>query len=172
MSTKEVEAVWLASSSCNPTLSIACHKNVATANAVVCRTLLLAGADPNVSIIDYSGSGASQRKPLLHVFVERNNELMVNLIVEFGGSVDAEDGEGFTALMLAAKSNLVEMIRLLLATHAGESSLGHISNDGRSAVSIAAERGSIEALRALLSHEWSDEKRRREAIQGRYSVLS
>ena len=165
MSTKEVEAVWIASSSCNPTLSIACHKNVATANAVVCRTLLLAGADPNVSIIDYSGSGASQSKPLLHVFVERNNELMVNLIIEFGGSVDAEDGEGYSALMLAAKSNLVDMIRLLLATHAGGSSLGHTCNDGRSALSIAAECGSVEALRALLSHEWAEEKRRKEAIQ-------
>ena len=29
LSTKEVEAVWIASSPCNPPLSIACHKNVA-----------------------------------------------------------------------------------------------------------------------------------------------
>ena len=165
LSAKEVEAVWIASAACNPTLSIACHKNVATANAVVCRTLLLAGADPNVSILDYSGSGASQRKPLLHVFVERNNELMVNLILEFGGCADAEDGEGRSALMLAAKSNSVDMIRLLLATPAGESLLGHAGNDGRSAVSIAAECGSVDALRALLSHEWTDVKRRKEAMQ-------
>ena len=135
------------------------------ANAVVCRTLLLAGADPNVSILDYSGTGASQRRPLLHVFVEKNNELMVNLILEFGCSVDAADDEGFTALMLASRSNLVNMIRLLLATNAGENSLGHTCNDGRSAVSVAAECGSVEALRALLSHEWPDAKRRREAVQ-------
>jgi ankyrin repeat protein len=150
LTNKELEATWIAHTGADATRALASFKNFSTANSAICRILLLAGADPSSTVT----TETHIKRPLIHVFAEKNNVDLVKLLVEFGAPLDSIDGEGFTALMIAAKLNLTEMISLLLSTTAGQASLGQSSNDGGTAISLAARNGSIKALQLVLSHDW------------------
>ncbi|KAK3266981.1 hypothetical protein CYMTET_24431 [Cymbomonas tetramitiformis] len=100
------------------------------------RALLEAGAGVN--------AGTGQR-PLIHAAAERGMEEMVRELVEKSTEVDAEDGEGRTALTVALAFGQEAAARALLEAGAGVN-----AGTGRRPLHTAAERGMEEMVRELV----------------------
>ena len=73
---------------------------------------LLQGADPN------HRAGATQQMPVLHAAAALGNVPIVGALISGGASISAVDGEGWSALMLAADCGHVEAVRRLCAAGA------------------------------------------------------
>ncbi|KAK3254206.1 hypothetical protein CYMTET_36574, partial [Cymbomonas tetramitiformis] len=100
------------------------------------RALLEAGAGVN--------AGTGQR-PLIHAAAERGMEEMVRELVEKSTEVDAEDGEGRTALTVALAFGQEAAARALLEAGAGVN-----AGTGQRPLHGAAEGGMVEMLRELV----------------------
>jgi ankyrin repeat protein len=112
----------------------------------IVRTLLDAGADPNVG-------GATS--PLEAAVVE-GHVAIVQALIEAGADVNQAVEDGFTPLMTAATTGDVELVELLLDAGARPRKR---NDEGQTAISLADEAGHddvVEALRAA-------SRRRREA---------
>ncbi|KAK3265789.1 hypothetical protein CYMTET_25557 [Cymbomonas tetramitiformis] len=96
------------------------------------RALLEAGAGVN--------AGTGQRP--LHAAAKKGMEEMVRELVEKSTEVDAEDGEGRTALTVALAFGQEAAARALLEAGAGV-------NTGRRPLHVAAEKGMVEMVREL-----------------------
>jgi ankyrin repeat protein len=69
-------------------------------------------------------------------------------IWEDGGDIDARDGHGQTALMLAAVAGHDEVVEWLIAHHAA---LDHTAKYGLSALMLAVVYGHVAVVRALVA---------------------
>ncbi|KAK3267856.1 hypothetical protein CYMTET_23609, partial [Cymbomonas tetramitiformis] len=99
------------------------------------RALLEAGAGVN--------AGTGQRP--LHGAAEGGMVEMLRELVDKGADVDAEDGEGHTALTVALAGGQEAAARALLEAGAGVN-----AGTGRRPLHAAAERGTVELVRELL----------------------
>ncbi|KAA0198653.1 hypothetical protein HAZT_HAZT005549, partial [Hyalella azteca] len=95
------------------------------------------------------GRNRSYSTPL-HLAAEGGNAELVEFLVTNGASATLEDGEGLTAVHLAARYGHLEVINSLGYTH---QDLGIFSRKlGMTALHIAAHYGQTEILRELISH--------------------
>ena len=78
---------------------------------------------------------------------DRGYAQLVEILLESGASVNYEDREGRTPVMMAAKNNHSETVRLLLKFNAN---VGRHDRDGNTAFSYAAQNGHTETLGVLL----------------------
>jgi ankyrin repeat protein len=88
----------------------------------------------------------------LHCAVEGHGQwhLISSLINDYRAQVNAQTKfEGLTALMLAVKYGNLELVRNLLQVP--QIDVNAVSNDGRSALHFACEKGAVEAVDLLLS---------------------
>jgi ankyrin repeat protein len=113
--------------------------NAARAEAPVAAALLNAGADPAAQ---EAGLG---RRPLDR-FAEYANAPAVQLLLDAGAEVDAQDFSGQTALIAAAEAGGTECVELLLRAGANPA----VTCEGQTASSLAAKHGH-HALAAYLA---------------------
>lgn len=88
-----------------------------------------------------------QRERALNMAVLHGHVAMVNLLLNYGMDVNAQDGTGRTALHDAVESNDVKMVELLLQNGADQS---YVDNTGMTALEISASVGSLEVAEVLL----------------------
>lgn len=109
---------------------------------LIVKLLLGAGADPNASADDLG------RTPL--ILACSNTDIdSVRLLLGAGGSVNAADEEGVTALMTASASNCVECIDILVKAGADVHHKASQKWDNGTALAFAVEKGNFEVIEAL-----------------------
>lgn len=106
----------------------------------IARVLIQAGA--NVNALSSVG-----RLTAIHLAMERNSTAMVRLLINAGANVNAMDGRGDTPMMVAARFNLVDLLRILMPVARRE--CYHVS---RSTLRIAMNNSSWGCARELV--EW------------------
>jgi ankyrin repeat protein len=89
------------------------------------------------------------RGSLLHIALERRSEKMVMYLLSKGPWPTVRDGRGETALMCAARSASIKVLRRLLDHTAGQG-LNDRSSDGKTALHYAVLHNRPENVRALL----------------------
>ncbi|KAK3272313.1 hypothetical protein CYMTET_19387 [Cymbomonas tetramitiformis] len=120
------------------------------------RALLEAGAGVN--------AGTGQRP--LHGAAEGGMVEMLRELVDKGADVEAEDGEGRTALTVALNGH-EEVARFLVSAGAG---VDVVSNDGRTPLFVAAQNGHLEAWRMLWKEAGAKEAAARALLEAGASV--
>jgi hypothetical protein len=113
------------------------------------RTSLMRAAYVNLSESDKIKDADEVRAP------------MVGLLLAHGAPLDAQDHDGWTALMWAAWSGMPKVVDLLLEHGAN---LALADRHGNTALHIAAERGQAEIVKALLA-KGADKNLRNQAGQ-------
>ena len=110
-------------------------------NAVLVRSLLDGGADPNTSQVD--GMTA------LHWAVYHDDAETAGLLVRSGADVNIENRYGVPPLSVAATSGSADLVTLLLD---GGANANTTLRGGETVLMTAARTGSLGAVRALLAH--------------------
>ena len=112
-------------------------------NTHLIHTLIQAGLNPNIN-------NTSGKTPLMSAAQNANNEAIEDLL-KLGADINQQDSIGFTALhysVLGYKDS-PETIKLLLKNHAN---INHTSNDGVTALMLAAFYGLAESVKLLLQN--------------------
>lgn len=107
----------------------------------IAELLLKNGADANVK-------GFEGRTPLINAVIADESVAvrLINLLVQNKENVNAQDNRGFTALMEAARTNRIEIIKILLKSGA-DKNLKNCEN--QTAASIAEQFNLAEAVQIL-----------------------
>ncbi|CAB0033543.1 unnamed protein product [Trichogramma brassicae] len=142
---RDLQAVWLATTSQNTSAALCTLRNVYSPNVKVSRLLLLAGASPD-AITDYLGSA-----PILCMYAHEGSCEMVSLLLDFGANVDLANSQGCTALILAAARGHCDVVRRLAAAGA---TLGRTDTSRQCALVHAARRGRLAVVGYLLACDW------------------
>ena len=121
-------------------ISAALKRNTATMEDAI-----KSGADVNVTV---EGLG-----PPIVMTAEVGNYEGVKLLLDRAANVNAEDSEGYTALIVASLSNSVDMVRLLLSKGANVNAPANLMINGKRArftpLMIAKSKGHQEIVRLL-----------------------
>nr|WP_238150509.1 quinoprotein dehydrogenase-associated putative ABC transporter substrate-binding protein [Xanthomonas campestris] len=123
------------------------------------------GADPNQELAHALDAGDALRaawllrhgadanqpnllgEPPLHQAIRNQEPDLVGLLIDAGASLDARDGNGWTALMKAAWGNDADSVQRLLARRAP---LDTVSSDGWNALELAVSYADVGVVEALL----------------------
>lgn len=145
ISSRDLQAYWIAESSENVSAAV-CHlRNVYSPNVKVSRLLLLSGASPNYTT-DFLGNA-----PILCMFANEGVVPMVSLLLEFGADVELANSQGSTALSLASAKGHCDVVRQLVAAGA---SPGHADTAGFCSLVHAARNGFLNVVGYLLACDW------------------
>nr|CAD7589252.1 unnamed protein product [Timema genevievae] len=166
-SSRDLQALWVASSAGEVSSSLCTLRNVYSPNVkvrgqlfissdfspvphfVLCvqvsRLLLLAGADPD------HRTECLGDAPAICMFAHEGCTEMVSLLLEFGCDVELANSQGCTALSLCAARGHLEVARKLVSAGA---SLGRTDTAGQSPLVHAARNGHLETVVFLLSCDW------------------
>ncbi|KAK4881567.1 hypothetical protein RN001_004886 [Aquatica leii] len=145
ISSRELQAFWVAESSENVSAAICNLRNIYSPNVKVSRLFLLAGASPNF-ITNYLGNA-----PILCMYAHEGIIPMVSLLLEFGADVELTNSQGSTALSLASAKGHCDVVRQLIAAGA---SPGHPDTAGQCALVHAARNGYLNVVGYLLACDW------------------
>lgn len=159
ISSRDLQAKWVADSSDNVSAAICNIRNMYSPNVKVSRLLLLAGASPN-HVTDFLGNA-----PVLCMYANEGILPMVSLLIEFGADVELTNSQGCTALALASAKGHCDVVRQLIAAGA---SPGHADTTGFCSLVHAARNGCLNVVNYLLACDWiinSDDVELAEAAQ-------
>ena len=162
LSTRELQASFLARACGDPSPGLACPRNLHAPLTKVSRLLLLAGADPDLTTVF-----DDQPCSLLGLHSGRGHLEMVSLLLEYCAQV-TPPGHGPSPLVLASRAGHTDIARLLLACGAFETKqalqeaagAGHLElvkllveegEDGQSALLTALAQDEVEVATWLLS---------------------
>ncbi|KAB0802170.1 hypothetical protein PPYR_04356 [Photinus pyralis] len=145
ISSRELQAHWVAESCENVSAAICNLRNIYSPNVKVSRLFLLAGASPNF-ITNYLGNA-----PILCIYACEGIVPMVSLLLEFGADVELSNSQGSTALSLASAKGHCDVVRQLIAAGA---SPGHTDTAGQCALVHAARNGFLNVVGYLLACDW------------------
>lgn len=122
----------------------ALHFAARNQHPAVLRTLLLAGANPNVH-------NQWRQTPLWLAAWQawQGNTVIAHILVEFGATVDNADQQGHTPLHMAARAGNAPMAAYLLAAGAA---VNYRDNQGRTPLYQAVRGNHLQAARILLAH--------------------
>ncbi|XP_052869330.1 protein TANC2 [Anopheles cruzii] len=144
-SPRDLQAYWVASVTGCVSSALSTLRNVYSPNVKVSRLLLLAGASPDHPT-PFLGSA-----PILCIAAHEGILPMVNLLLEFGASVELANSQGCTPLILAASKGHCDVVRQLVA--AG-SCLGQTDTSQRCALVHAAIAGRLQVVKYLVACDW------------------
>ncbi|XP_049533516.1 protein TANC2 isoform X2 [Anopheles darlingi] len=144
-SPRDLQAYWVASVTSCVSSALSTLRNVYSPNIKVSRLLLLAGASPD-HVTPFLGSA-----PILCIASHEGILPMVNLLLEFGASVEQTNSQGCTPLILAASKGHCDVVRQLVA--AG-SCLGQTDTSQRCALVHAAVAGRLKVVKYLVACDW------------------
>lgn len=145
ISSRDLQATWVASSSMCTSSALCSLRNVYSPNVKVSRLLLLAGASPDHTT-EFLGDA-----PVLCMFAHEGVVQMVSLLLEFGANVELANSQGSTALSLASCRGHCDVVRQLIAAGA---SPGHADTGGRCPLVHAARNGRLNVVGYLLACDW------------------
>uniref|UniRef100_A0A4Y0BL15 RING-type domain-containing protein n=1 Tax=Anopheles funestus TaxID=62324 RepID=A0A4Y0BL15_ANOFN len=144
-SPRDLQAYWVASVTGCVSSALTTLRNVYSPNVKVSRLLLLAGASPD-HVTPFLGSA-----PILCIAAHEGILPMVNLLLEFGASVEQTNSQGCTSLILASARGHCDVVRQLVA--AG-SFLGQTDTSQRCALVHAAIAGRLQVVKYLVACDW------------------
>ncbi|KAJ1466894.1 ankyrin repeat-containing domain protein [Baffinella frigidus] len=117
------------------------HLAVLMRRLEACQALLAAGADPNLG---------SDRKSPLHLASEMGQDDAAQMLLEAGADTDRLDRSLRTPLVRACEAGHGTVARKLLA--AGANATAREPNIGSTCLQIAADKGHVRVVEALLEH--------------------
>ncbi|XP_043199546.1 protein TANC2-like isoform X2 [Amphibalanus amphitrite] len=143
---RDLQALWVANASANPSAALACDRNALSPNVKVSTLLLLAGAAPDTPTRQRDGA------PLLGHCAAEGCDEMLQLLLKYGASVDGVNARGQTPLMLAAVGGQAGAAQLLLQCGAR---VALRDAAGRCALVHAAVAGHLSVIEYLLWCDWA-----------------
>ncbi|XP_035899311.1 protein TANC2 isoform X1 [Anopheles stephensi] len=144
-SPRDLQAYWVASVTGCVSSALTTLRNVYSPNVKVSRLLLLAGASPD-HVTPFLGSA-----PILCIASHEGILPMVNLLLEFGTSVEQTNSQGCTPLILASARGHCDVVRQLVAAGAF---LGQTDTSQRCALVHAAIAGRLQVVKYLVACDW------------------
>uniref|UniRef100_A0A182NCZ4 Protein TANC2 n=1 Tax=Anopheles dirus TaxID=7168 RepID=A0A182NCZ4_9DIPT len=144
-SPRDLQAYWVASVTGCVSSALTTLRNVYSPNVKVSRLLLLAGASPD-HVTPFLGNA-----PILCIASHEGILPMVNLLLEFGASVEQTNSQGCTPLILAAARGHSDVVRQLVAAGAF---LGQTDTSQRCALVHAAVAGRLQVVKYLVACDW------------------
>ncbi|XP_041760592.1 protein TANC2 isoform X3 [Anopheles merus] len=144
-SPRDLQAYWVASVTGCVSSALTTLRNVYSPNVKVSRLLLLAGASPD-HVTPFLGSA-----PILCIAAHEGILPMVNLLLEFGASVEQTNSQGCTPLILASARGHCDVVRQLVAAGAF---LGQTDTSQRCALVHAAIAGRLQVVKYLVACDW------------------
>ena len=111
-----------------------------------------------------------ERENKLIAAVQQDDLKLVKKLISEGANVNGQDEQGWTPLHWSAGSGKIEMLRLLLDSHADIALTGR---DNRTPLMVAKAAGRSEAAAVLTQHEkargdWQDPRQGRPYCKGYY----
>ncbi|KAL4630866.1 protein TANC2 isoform X9, partial [Arapaima gigas] len=147
VSSSILQGLWVSYSTEGLSSALASLRNLYTPNIkVVSRLLMMGGANVNYRTEVLSNA------PVLCVHAHLGYVDMVNLLLEFGASVDATSENGLAPLGCAAASGHLSIVTTLCRRRA---KVDHLDKNGQCALVHAALRGHMEVVRFLIQCDWT-----------------
>lgn len=104
----------------------------------------------SLAVLPFASSGSEPATPFpLHAAARRNDAAGIRQLLAAGAKIDAGDGSGATALLVATHANQVEAARVLIEAGADVNAKDGISD---SPYLYAGARGHLAILKMTLSH--------------------
>ncbi len=113
------------------------------------RSILLGLALPALAAIPFAALGDAMSELPLHTAAKGNDAAAIGKLLAEGAAIDARDGSGATALLVATHANNVEAARALIEAGADVNAKDGIDD---SPYLYAGARGHLEILKMTLSH--------------------
>uniref|UniRef100_UPI00398F2B13 protein TANC1 isoform X2 n=2 Tax=Pristiophorus japonicus TaxID=55135 RepID=UPI00398F2B13 len=146
ISSSVLQALWIGYSSDGLSAALTSLRNLYTPNVKVSRLLILGGASVNYR------TEVLNNAPILCVQSHLGHQEMVNLLLEFGASVDHISESGITPFSHAAAAGHLNILTLLCKKGA---KVDYTDKNGQCALVHAALRGHHEVIEYLLKADWT-----------------
>ncbi|XP_017550591.1 protein TANC2 isoform X2 [Pygocentrus nattereri] len=145
VSSSILQGLWVSYSTESLSTALSSLRNLYTPNIKVSRLLMMGGANVNYR------TEVLNNAPVLCVHAHLGYMDMVNLLLEFGASVDSPSESGMTPLSYAAAAGHLSIVTTFCKKRA---KLDHLDRNGQCALVHAALRGHIELVKFLLQSDW------------------
>ncbi|XP_072435510.1 protein TANC1-like isoform X1 [Chiloscyllium punctatum] len=146
ISSSVLQALWISYSSDGLSAALTSLRNLYTPNVKVSRLLILGGA-----IVNYR-TEVLNNAPILCVQSHLGHQEMVNLLLEFGATVDHVTESGMTPFCHAAAAGHLNIVNLLCKKGA---KVDYTDKNGQCALVHAALRGHRDVIEYLLQANWT-----------------
>ncbi|KAJ8251883.1 hypothetical protein GJAV_G00226490, partial [Gymnothorax javanicus] len=146
VSSSVLQGLWVSYSTEGLSTALSSLRNLYTPNIKVSRLLILGGANVNYR------TEVLNNAPVLCVHAHLGYVETVNLLLEFGASVDGTSESGMTPLGYAAAAGHLAIVTTLCRRRA---KVDHLDKNGQCALVHAALRGQLEVVRFLIQSDWS-----------------
>nr|XP_055032898.1 protein TANC2 isoform X3 [Misgurnus anguillicaudatus] len=147
VSSSILQGLWVSYSTESLSTALSSLRNLYTPNIKVSRLLMLGGANVNYR------TEVLNNAPVLCVHAHLGYVDMVNLLLEYGASVDSASESGLTPLGYASAAGHLGIVTALCKRKA---KLDHLDKNGQCALVHAALRGHLEVVRFLIQNDWSN----------------
>ncbi|XP_030630078.1 protein TANC2 [Chanos chanos] len=145
ISSSILQGLWVSYSTESLSTALSSLRNLYTPNIKVSRLLMLGGANVNYR------TEVLNNAPVLCVHAHLGYMDMVNLLLEYGASVDSPSESGLTPLGYAAAAGHLGIVTALCKRKA---KVDHLDKNGQCALVHAALRGHLEVVRYLIQSDW------------------
>ncbi|XP_067286033.1 protein TANC2 isoform X4 [Pseudorasbora parva] len=145
VSSSILQGLWVSYSTESLSTALSSLRNLYTPNIKVSRLLMLGGANVNYR------TEVLNNAPVLCVHAHLGYMDMVNLLLEYGASVDSASESGLTPLGYAAAAGHLGIVTALCKRKA---MLDHSDKHGQCALVHAALRGHLEVVKFLIQSDW------------------
>uniref|UniRef100_W5L4X1 Tetratricopeptide repeat, ankyrin repeat and coiled-coil containing 2 n=1 Tax=Astyanax mexicanus TaxID=7994 RepID=W5L4X1_ASTMX len=145
VSSSILQGLWVSYSTESLSTALSSLRNLYTPNIKVSRLLMMGGANVNYR------TEVLNNAPALCVHAHLGYMDMLNLLLEFGASVDSLSESGMTPLAYAAAAGHLSIVTMLCKKRA---QLDHLDRNGQCALVHAALRGHMEVVKFLLQSDW------------------
>ncbi|KAG1933382.1 protein TANC2 isoform X7 [Pimephales promelas] len=145
VSSSILQGLWVSYSTESLSTALSSLRNLYTPNIKVSRLLMLGGANVNYR------TEVLNNAPVLCVHAHLGYADMVNLLLEYGASVDSASESGLTPLGYAAAAGHLGIVTALCKRKA---KLDHSDKHGQCALVHAALRGHLEVVKFLIQSDW------------------
>ncbi|XP_042623048.1 protein TANC2 [Cyprinus carpio] len=147
VSSSILQGLWVSYSTESLSAALSSLRNLYTPNIKVSRLLILGGANVNYH------TEVLNNAPVLCVHAHLGYVDMVNLLLEYGASVDSTSESGLNPLGYAAAAGHLGIVTTLCKRKA---KLDHLDKHGQCALVHAALRGHLEVVKFLIQSDWAD----------------
>ncbi|XP_077080748.1 protein TANC2 isoform X1 [Siphateles boraxobius] len=145
VSSSILQGLWVSYSTESLSTALSSLRNLYTPNIKVSRLLMLGGANVNYR------TEVLNNAPVLCVHAHQGYADMVNLLLEYGASLDSASESGLTPLGYAAAAGHLGIVTALCKRKA---KLDHSDKHGQCALVHAALRGHLEVVKFLIQSDW------------------
>uniref|UniRef100_A0A8C2GMR9 Tetratricopeptide repeat, ankyrin repeat and coiled-coil containing 2 n=1 Tax=Cyprinus carpio TaxID=7962 RepID=A0A8C2GMR9_CYPCA len=145
VSSSILQGLWVSYSTESLSAALSSLRNLYTPNIKVSRLLILGGANVNYR------TEVLNNAPVLCVHAHLGYVDMVNLLLEYGASVDSTSESGLNPLGYAAAAGHLGIVTTLCKRKA---KLDHLDKHGQCALVHAALRGHLEVVKFLIQSDW------------------